>query len=276
MGFFKEINCAACGKKTNLLTRKKLTDGAYLCSACLKKLPYYLHNYDFDLETYKGYVQYIKLQQELYRNIFRETRSYASIHVDAEHSLFYLSDKVFGNSIDDNTLFLRLQDIEDFALIFSPDTYKEGTFGDKIKGNVLMRLKMLEPEFYYEDTVVYGESAKVKKSLLGSKLTYHEPPGMTEFLTCFNAARDAANEAEASYNYDYNEPYTTSNSASELQQAMALFMIDGLDEITPEKLKALRNRLIMTFHPDVAEGADDTKHAQKINEAYETIRNALK
>lgn len=277
MGLFKEIKCANsnCDHKTNPLTRKKLTDGTYLCSDCLKKLPYYLRDYDFDLETYKGYVQHIKDQQAMYRNVFKETRNYATIHVDTEHALFYLSDKIFGNSIDDNTLFMRLQDVDEFDLVFSPDTYKEGTFGDKIKGNVLMRLRMIEPEFYYEDTVVYGESAKVKKSLLGSKFTYHEPPNMTEFLAYFNLARNTANEAEAYYEYDYNEAHETSNSTSELQQAMALFMIDSLEEITPEKLKSLRNKLIKTFHPDAGTD-DDTKHAQKINAAYEIIKNALK
>lgn len=269
MGLFKEIKCVNCNEKTNPLTRKKLTDGLYLCSVCKKKLPYYLRDYDFDLETYKGYVQYIKKQQELCRNIFKETRNYATIHVDTEHALFYLSDKIFGNSIDDNTLFMRLQDIEEFDLIFSPDTYKEGTFGDKLKGNVLMRLKMRMPEFYYEDTVVYGETAKVKKGLLGSKYSYQEPTSLTDFLTFFNLARDAANEVE---NYVDNELYAANNNF-ELQQAMALFMIDSLDEITPEKLKSLRNKLIMTFHPD--KGDDDKRHLQKINAAYEIIIKEL-
>lgn len=211
----------------------------------------------------------------MYRNVFKETRNYATIHVDTEHALFYMSDKIFGNSIDDNTLFMRLQDIEEFDLIFSPDTYKEGAFGDKLKGNVLMRLKMRMPEFYYEDTVAYGETAKVKKGLLGSKYSYQEPPSLTDFLTFFNLARGDADEGEALYGfYDDNESYTTNNS-SELQQAMALFMIDSLEEITPEKLKSLRNKLIKTFHPDTGTD-DDTRHAQKINTAYEIIKNALK
>ena len=275
MIFFKDINCDECGKKTNIFTRKKLIDGKYICKECLKKLPYFLRDYDYDLSTYKDFLNYVKQQQETYRNIFRETHNYISIHLDTEHSIFYLSDKIFGKGIDDTTLFLKLEDTEEFELIFAPDTYKEGTFGDKLQGKVLMRLRMSNPEFYYETTVAYNESAKVKKNVLGSKITIIDPPELTEFLAYFNAARDAAIEAkEVAYNDIYEETWEENNNVSELQQAMALFMIDSIENITPEELKSFRNRLIKTFHPDLA-GSADTKFAQKINNAYEIIKNHL-
>ena len=275
MGFLKEFNCAACGKKTNILIRKKLTDGNYICRECLKKLPYFLRDYDFDLDTYEGFIMYINLQQNTYRRKFRETQSYISIHLDTEHSIFYLSDKVFGSGIDDTTLFLKLEDVEEFELIFSPDTYKEGTFGDKLKGKVLLRLRMSNPEFYYETTISYSETAKIKKNILGSKITIIDPPALTEFLAYFNAAHDAAIAAkEAAYENDYDEIWQENNGISELKQAMALFMLDSLENITIEELKNLRNRLIKTFHPDLGESTD-TKYAQRINNAYETIKNHL-
>lgn len=270
MKIFKDIYCAECGIKTNILTRKKLTDGKYICGTCLKKLPYFLRDYDYDFNTYEDFLNYIKEQQEIYRSLFRETHNYISIHLDTEHSIFYLSDKIFGKGIDDTTLFLKLEDTEEFELIFVPNTYKEGTFGDKLQGKVLMRLRMSNPEFYYETTVAYNESAKVKKNVLGSKITIVDPPELTEFLAYFNAARDTAVAIKDAACDDTREE----NNISELQQAMALFMIDSLDNITQEELKSLRNRLIKTFHPDLA-GSADTNFAQKINNAYEIIKNYL-
>lgn len=275
MKFLKEIICDECGNKTNIFTRKKLTDGKYICKECLKKLPYFLRDYSYDLSTYKDYIKYIKLQQETYRNIFRQTHSYISIYLDTEHSLFYLSNKIFGNTIDDTTLFLKLEDIDDFELIFTPDTYKEGTLSDKVTGKVIMRLRMSIPEFYYEETIAYNETAKVKKKLLSSKVTIYEPASLTEFITYFNAARNAAIERKNSIYDDINEyDWEENNDISELQQAMALFMIDSIENITIEELKSLRNRLIKTFHPDLSENAN-TKYAQKINNAYEIIKKYL-
>ena len=54
MGLFKEIYCADCGAKTNVLTRTKLRDKKYLCSKCSMKIPYYMistftASYTFDL-----------------------------------------------------------------------------------------------------------------------------------------------------------------------------------------------------------------------------------
>lgn len=55
---------------------------------------------------------------------------------------------------------------------------------------------------------------------------------------------------------------------------MALFMLDDLENITLEKVKMQRNRLIKTFHPDKG-SADDTNYAQKINNAYEVLKSYL-
>ena len=51
-------------------------------------------------------------------------------------------------------------------------------------------------------------------------------------------------------------------------------MIDSLNDITLDELKSLRNKLIRTFHPD-AGGETDSKYAQKINAAFETIKQAI-
>lgn len=275
MGLFKEVSCENCSNRTHILSRKKLTDGKYICSKCLNKLPYYLRGHNFTFETFQEALELIEFNRVLYGKDFKETRSYYSIHIDTQNYLFYLSDKIFGNPIDETTLFLRFQDIDEFDLIFSPDTYKEGTFADKIKGNVLMRLRMNDPEFYYEETVAYGVYAKVKKNLFSSKTTISEPSDLTDFLTFFNAARMAApgaDEEEDTYYEDNDSEYE--QAAVELAQAKALFMIDDLSKITIDELKAQRNRLMKTFHPD-ASASTDTKYAQKINDAFEILKQFL-
>ena len=46
-------------------------------------------------------------------------------------------------------------------------------------------------------------------------------------------------------------------------------MFDSIDEITEDILHTQRNKLIKTFHSD--NGEENTKYAQKINEAYNIL-----
>ena len=60
----------------------------------------------------------------------------------------------------------------------------------------------------------------------------------------------------------------------EIREALAVFLFDDINEVTLDKLKSQRNKLIKSFHPDGTN--EDEKYAQKINAAYELIRNAIK
>ena len=94
---------------------------------------------------------------------------------------------------------------------------------------------------------------------------------MDDFLLSFQAAHDAS--MKRSYNQDYSNE-APNDSSSSLQRALNLFMYDSLDDISIDKLKAQRNKLIKTFHPDL--GSDeDNQFAQKINEAYEVLKQYL-
>ena len=82
------------------------------------------------------------------------------------------------------------------------------------------------------------------------------------------------NKQSEGYNQGYQNTYEqteipkkTSSASEQLQKALALFMFDSLNDVTAESLKAQRNRLIKSFHPDTG-SEDDNKYAQKINEAY--------
>ena len=271
MGLFREIHCAKCGKKTNLLFRTKLADGNYLCSDCTSMIPdYMMHSVRtsdcYTLDGYKNLVEYIDFSNLVLRSLFQETHAYYNIHIDAEHGLFYI-----GKSVNDNTVFLRMRYIDDYNLTFSVEEIKEGTFVDKITGKVLFRIQMGHPIFYHEEILDYGARVKAQKTFFGTEYRYENPNGMDKFLLFFEAAIVADLEA---YRASLEDEYGGIEETTELQQAMSLFMIDDLSTVTIESLKAQRNRLIMTFHPDAASD-NDTKYAQKINSAYSILKQYI-
>lgn len=270
MGLFKEIYCAECSKKTNILTRTKLCDGNYLCSDCTLIIPSYMKKSAYKkyaLDDYRNFKEYITYSNKHLRPVFHETHSFYKLHIDTENLIFYI-----GYGIDEETIFFDFEDVTRFDMVFCAEDYKDGLLGSRVRGKIMVELGVSFPYFYYDDILVNNAKAKARKTFMGSKIEYGNPDGMDDFMFYFERAwREALEQAEED---DDDSSNYESSSISELQQAMSLFMIDNLDEITPEKLKALRNKLIKTFHPDI--GTDeDNKHAQKINAAYEIIKDAI-
>lgn len=266
MGLFKDVYCTECGDKTKMLFRTHLCDGSYLCSKCTKCVPSYMKssfNDKYSYEDYHDFKEYVDYSNEKLRPLFHETHEFHNIHIDTENRIFYM-----GYGINSETLFLRFAGITRFDLVFKAEDYKEGFLGDKVTGKILLELGMNTPYFYREEVLTSNAKAKAKKKLFGSKIEFESPSGMDDFMYYFRRAWEVdMEEAESEYG-DYTDV------SPELQQAMALFMLDSLNDTNLEDLKNLRNRLIKTFHPDAGE-ADDAKNAQKINVAYELIVNAL-
>ncbi len=272
MGLFKEIYCADCNEKTNIFFRTKLKDGHYLCSKCMKKIPAYMKRYfkqEYTLEDYNHFKDYIEYSNQYLKPVFQETHKFHGIHIDSDDQIFYI-----GYGIDENTLFLNFANLVDFDLIFKPEEFKEGIIGSKVKGDIVMGITMKNPVFHHEEILASGAKAKARKALFGATIRYDNPKGMDLFIDAFASAWEEALEKERKEYYDYDDSVVNTN-LSDLQQAMALFMIDNLDDITLSSLKLHRNRLMQTFHPDTS-SADDTKYAQKINAAYEVLKTALK
>lgn len=264
MGLFKDIYCTNCGVKTKMLFRTHLCDGTYLCSKCMTCIPSYMKSSFIDKYSYEDYntfKEYVDYSNKELRPLFHETHEFHNIHIDTENRIFYM-----GYGIDSETLFLRFAGITRFDMVFKAEDYKEGIFGDKVTGKILFELGMDTPYFYREEVLTTNAKAKAKKKLFGSKIEFENPSEMDDFMYYFNRAWEI--DMAIMENSDYTEV------SPELQQAMALFMLDSLEDTTPEDLKNLRNRLIKTFHPDEGE-ADDAKNAQKINGAYELIVKAL-
>lgn len=272
MGLFKEIKCTKCGEVTKLLTRTKLSDGNYLCSKCTKPIPYYIRSCLSDrytIEMYNNLLSYLKYSNETLRMKFHETQSYHSLHIDTESQIFFI-----GYGISDETLFLEFKNISRFNMLFKAEDVKDGVLGTKVNGKILFELGMDTPYFYLEEVLTSNAKAKAKKSFFGNNIEYENPAGMDDFLFYFNHCWEMALEEKASESYyeTYND--YMDESSSKLSQAMALFMLDDIDTVSLEELKTVRNRLIKTFHPDLGtEG--DVKHAQKINEAFEIIKEAI-
>lgn len=269
MKLFKDVNCAVCDNKTNVLTRFKLSDGQYICGKCAATIPSYMKESvrsQYGLEEFKKFKEYCKFSKEELEPKFDMTDSYKGVNIDENHGIFCLNMDIMGE-----ILYLQFKNIVDFDFEFVPEVLKEGILGDKVEGKVMFRLQMRNPEFYCELELDSSAKGRAKKSFFGNKISYEHPEKMMDFETGFVTALLA-----------FEEPESGADSANvgtmqrdELQQAMSLFMIDSMDAVTEDEIKQQRNRLIKAFHPD-GNGEIDEKFAQKINAAYNVLKQNLK
>ena len=266
MGLFKEVLCSECGKKAGLFTRTKLADGTYLCSECTADIPAYILECvpkHYDLEDFKALKRYITYSKETLKPKFSETASYEKLHIDEDNKLFYISAGFFGEP-----LYLEFANVSSFDMDYQAQTVKEGLIGDKVFGDVTVALSMAVPRFTYIKVLAKDVKAKAKTNFLGTKVTYEYPKKMEEFLIRFLTAWNEALE-------DIQQEYVPESiNMDELEKAKALFMIDDIDDISLEDIKEQRNRLIRMFHPDTGNDSD-TKYAQKINHAYEILKDTI-
>ena len=275
MGLFDAKFCVECGDKTNMFSRYHLADDKYLCSKCGKIIPDCMHSTFVKKYTYDDYCNfkdYAEYSNKCLRPQFMETAKYYTIHIDQSHRIFYL-----GNSIEENTVFFHFYSVSQFDLLFIAGELKEGLLGDKVEGEILFQIENEEPYFYYQEKLDKYAKARAKKKMFGTKYTYENPNGMDEFVAIFRHTWDLSleeYEAEHQSHHGGDSVETEITNAAELQQAMALFMLDSLENVTLADVRAHRNRMIKTFHPDKG-SAEDTKYAQRINNAYEILKAHL-
>lgn len=271
MGLFKEIKCTKCNNICKMLTRTKLKDGNYLCWNCTKRIPEYMMDSirnSYSLDDYEQLLSYIEYSDSTLNAIFTETQCYCDIHLDSEHGLLFI-----GNPYSDTKIIWELHRIESFELVFSPEKYKEGMLSDAVTGKILFQIKVRYPYFYHEKIVKNGVKAKAKTTFFKTKVEYENPKGMDEFLLYFRMAYERSilvEETKRTEQAEFGKPVEN----NELQQAMAVFMLDGLASVTIQDLQNQRKRLLKVFHPDNG-GEEDNKYAQKINNAYEVIKKYL-
>ncbi len=269
MALFKEVLCAECGKKAGALLRTKLQDGNYLCFDCASKVPAFLMKNCQSMDEYHGKIAYLEENSKI-AEIFEENHVFSGIHLDTTHHYFYV------NALSQSPkVYLNFADVEQFDLAFIAKEYKDGVIsGKKVEGKITMSLRVSSPEFFFEDVIDSKAKAPAKKGFLSNKVVYDSPVGMDEFMYYFEEAVAVA-KAQRAEDEGYQSSKASPNDLSLLQQAMVLYMLDTLDGVTKDQLKAQRNRLIKTFHPDNGDPADTTRYAAKINEAYDVLCDAI-
>lgn len=182
MGLFQDVFCVNCGVKTRMLARTKLKDGITLCNQCMNKVPVLWHSSIENYEEYKQYLEYTQICKEQMGSVFKPNHSYENLQIDTENGIFII------DSHDDNPAYLLFEDVAKFSLDFIPDEYKEGTFGDKVIGKVMLTLIMRSPYLLLEDVIKRDAKVSVKKSTFGNKFSYKHPEGMDEFAHYFLTA----------------------------------------------------------------------------------------
>lgn len=260
--------CAACGGKANILTRTKLKDKTVLCRKCASKVPSYIRKTlknRYALQDYKNLMRYVDYSRKELNPLFHSTYNYYAIQLDEEHGLFSL-----GRKINEKSVIFRLDKVIGFDLAFKGESYKESLVDNYVNGKIVMGLEMEEPYFYHEEILSSYAKAPAKKIMMGTKVSYGDPRGMREFLEMFLRACEACRMAAANREEITEYSPFANNITGDLQQAMALFMIDHFEDITVERIRKQRNRLIKAFHPDVGQVENDA-YAQKINNAYELL-----
>lgn len=278
MALFKEIKCRHCGDKTAILSRVRLADEQYICNKCTSGIPSDLINKisEYDYDEFVKLREYMDVTNTELAKKFRESQRYQCIHLDSEHGIFYLDGMR-------PRIYFHLWDLTRFDLSFHPDEVKEGMFGTKVTGKIYLEIETTFPHFYKEEIIDhYAKASAQVKGLLSNKVTYENPKDMDDFLhyfmkawqRCIDRAIEQWEHEHPEYNNARSAQYQESSTPSELQQAMALFMLDDLQNVTLDDIKAQRNRLIKTFHPDHGDSAD-TGYAQKINNAYEVLKSYL-
>lgn len=258
MGLFKEINCAECGEKTKLVMRMKLIDGNYICSKCKKAIPRFIEKYaseNYTIEDYRHVKEWAPASVEKYGSTFSVTDRYVDVEIDANNGLFKIDSSVFGGK---SAPILKFEDVVDFDFGFNAKEYKEGMLGGKVKGESLFCVTMREPRFYYETVLDASASASAKKSFFGNKVTYEHPKKLQDFEYAFICA------------YLAFAPENQTSGRDAVEQAMSLFMIDDIGAIDSRGLEEVKNKLLSSF-----QGSGNEKHIEKINKAYDVLKDKV-
>lgn len=126
MGLFSKESCIVCGGKVNALTKAKTAEGS-VCSSCLSLCsPNFVSNIkNKNVSEIKMHIEYIKENQELYKN-FQATDTVAKLFfVDKSKRLFHVPAPAV--SIYNKTpIVYSFDNIVDYELVVDGETYTKG------------------------------------------------------------------------------------------------------------------------------------------------------
>lgn len=260
----KNGKCIKCGNETSGLSGVSLNDGSMICNNCFARVPKYFKEYalsNWKSNDFDDFLKYLDYSNDKLLPIFEHTGSYGDLYIDENHGLFYASHKIFGAGKPeiDQPIF-EFKDLKAIDFNFEPEKLKEGIFGAKVKGNVYFVYEMGNINIAESTIIQYDESARAEQNFFKTKITYGLPEDLQNFEMKFVATYLKFKPVDISSNQGNNE----------VTEALNIFMFDSLDELTQDKLKEQRNRLIKAFHPD-ENGEIDSKYAAKINNAFKIL-----
>lgn len=247
----KDIYCANCGTRTGVITRQTLKDDRCLCVNCQNALPsYYIDKYHkMTAEEYNVIYEYITGESKELKKRFKKKHSLIDLHLDTANGILCYKP---AHSVP---LYVKLENISHFTL----DCRTYGFQGSSAP--VVMTLECKNPYMFICEELTLSS-------------TNYECEVFMEHCNFVGGSRqnNDSKRFDEHNNNNQNKPVTED---VQLQKALAMFMFDSIEDVTAEKLKTQRNRLIKSFHPDTNSG-EDTKYAQKINEAYELLCKYVK
>lgn len=267
--FNPPAQCQCCGVSLKGTEQTLLgSEKVVLCKNCAEKIHPQILGYAKKNWSYSDYTDYLAWEEETRqeREQFNPDVEYGNLcalKIDTKRGLFSL-DLGFKKS-----MVFRFADLVDFDLNFKPEKVKEGLLGDKVKGNEFAAVELSRPRVYLEEIIKYGVSLGLrKKGILSSKYEYELSDAFLEAIRTFTicACVEASKDNDA-----YQQG---SRDIGKIEKALALFMFDSMDEVTPDSLKQQRNALIKAFHPDNNESNET--FSQKINAAYALLSSQLR
>jgi hypothetical protein len=247
-----------------MLAQRKIENGV-ICKDCAAKVPSVIRGkltnyYDLELRTL---IDKVRLSQER-NDKFAATASYGKLHIDEVHGLFAISNKVTSDGrLSDPSSVFHCLDLTEVGLYCTDPAAQQG----KVTCNVEFSCSMEKLNIAFKAKIKTGASCDSKKEA-GNQLSWVEPGDLSLFRNMFNQM--IVTEAEK-VRMNYSQRFET-QATIDLFRAETLFMLEG--EYTEEDVKAMRNRLVKVFHPDVSNA--DVRYIQIINDAYKTLIEGLR
>lgn len=276
--------CFYCGKTTAIMQQKRLyaQENSYLCKECFNKIPLFYRKVAEEQWTqadFCNYVRYMPILEEK-RKIFCETSKYKTMLLDSGNGLFMIR-----NNGKNNDAVFELKNMNRLDITFHPGEIKNLIIAQYIMGSLYLVIDCDMPCVKKEVLIASNISAHIQKNKQTGQNEYVLPIDLTSFYGYVMCALMQAKNMKNTGQYTSSSQYSSQKNAENgknndererndpaVMAAMSLFMIDSLENMSPELLRAQRNRLMKTFHPD-SDGEDE--YAKKINEAYALLKQKL-
>lgn len=284
----KDNVCSFCKEKLGF-RQYIIGDGSYLCKRCFNKIPARIREQaknNWFKSTYHNFYLYLNDKERICES-FKETVRYQNVCLDEKNLLLATLEHKNGRVENSDSLIYDLRNVIDVNINFTISGEKKIFFERFASVNFIINIISGYPPI--QESIVLKENVwcKCKYNKISKSCDVILPHEINVFsnliLNAFQKAtvikeqkieqQRQMQEAENT-NEDRAKENVADKPFSELESAMAMFMIDDLKEISEEELKKRRNKLIKTFHPDT--GESNELFSQKINQAYDILGQLLR